>query len=149
VALSDPEWTWSATTGLVRQFATSSDGVTTATELGPAVRTLTYTWGTAPLAYAQTLATAPDMFKGTGGVGIGSALNAPVDLPGLVAQLESGAIPCVVIPRAPAAAASTTDPRRFLLGRVSSGSLSVGASSGTEGTNEFATGPSLSVVELK
>jgi hypothetical protein len=149
VALSDPEWTWSSTTGLVRRFSTATDGVTTATELGPAVRTLTYTWGRAPLAWAQTLASAPDVFQGSGGIPIGSALNAPIDLPGIVEELEQGAIPCLVIPRGPAASASATDRRLFLLGRVSSASLQISGASGAEGVSEIVSGPTLSFAELR
>jgi len=150
VGLSDPEWTWSAATGLVRRFSVAADGTSTATELGPAARVLAYSWGTSPLREAQSLARLPLRIQGTGSASpIGSNLNAPLDLPGLLEQLESGAIPCVVLPRTPAVTASTTNRRLWLLGRVSSGGVTVSGSTGTEGLNEFVTGPSLSVSELR
>jgi|GEM_PF-3954127 len=150
VGLSDPEWTWSATTGLVRRFSVASDGTTTATELGPAGRLLAYSWGRSPLGEAQSLAVAPDPIQGTAPSSpIGSALNAPMDLPGLLEETESGAIPVVVLPRTPSETASTTNRRLWLLGRVSSGALTVQGTSGAEGLNEFVTGPSLGVQELR
>lgn len=150
VGLSDPEWTWSATTGLVRRFTVAADGTSTATELGPAGRVLAYSWGRSPLGEAQSLARLPLRIQGSAPSSpIGSNLNAPLDLPGILEQLESGAIPCVVLPRTPAVTASTTNRRLWLLGRVSSGGVSVSGSTGTEGINEFVTGPSLAVSELR
>lgn len=148
VGLSPPTWNWTSSTGLVRRTTTAADGVTTATELGPAPRTWTYSWARTPLLVPLSLSAVPDRYAAGGGASIGAEGNAPLDLPGLVARLESGAIPCVVVPVLPTSTASTTNPRMFLFGRVGASGPIAGVS-GVEGTSEIVSGPTLTVTELR
>jgi hypothetical protein len=150
VGMDDPDWTWSSTTQLSRSYTEASDGVATAAELGPPRRILTYGWSSvgAPLFGLRTLVASPETIAAAGGVPIGTVHN-QVDLPQFVAELESGALPVVVLPRLPPTTSTITDPSLWLLGTVSSPSIELGGQGGTEGRNELVTASGLTVSELR
>ena len=69
---------------------------------------------------------------------VGSAEDTWLSLWGLLAgDLQSGQVPCVLLPKLPAASATILDPTLFHYGLFASDVLEVTGVTGTEGDNEI------------
>jgi hypothetical protein len=149
LGLDDPDWTWSSDAQTVRSSSADSDGTTHTTELGPIHRVVRYGWSSgAVLRRSRRLASDPDVYEASGGVPFGSEGN-QVDLAAVVEDLESGSIPCVLVPRLPGATATILDPTLWVYGRITNPSVTLGGVVGTEGVDDVVTVSGITVTELR
>jgi hypothetical protein len=148
VGLGTPGWGQSSVLQVSRVYATSSDGVATATQLGPPRRQISYTWPeAAPLLELRTLAAAPSAIKASGGVPIGTELN-QIDLPALVETLESGAVPCALV-ILPSATGTVTDRTLWAFGRLLGVGVGLTTTGGAEGVDEVVTVSGIVLEEIR
>ena len=145
-----PSWGWSSAQRLSRRTAEASDGVMSATELGPPRRAVTYDWPDGQMmGKLRLLATPADYVAASGGAPIGSAEDVSLALGAWVEHsMQSGAMPCMVLPTLPAATATILDPTLMVYGRLA-GEITTTMRVGAEGTNEILmTGP-LTLSEIR
>lgn len=142
---NDPSWRWSSERRLSVRRSRTSDGVSSARELGPPARTLTYTWS--DTVNTELLRNASDRVAVAGGLPIGARGDAAA-LPELLSTIRSGEVPIVVVPQLPAASGSLLDREAFVYGRAAFDRWPVQGMYGREGVDEVVTIGALTVDEL-
>jgi len=143
---AEPAWGWTRERRAFVRRSISSDGVSSARELGPPARRITYSW---PEYQDTRKLREPESYVAiSGGIPIGTGEDAAA-LPELLDVVDSGEVPVCVVPRLPTSSGSTLiGLDDFVYGRVVTDSLAITGKLGTEGTNEIVTVGALTVDEL-
>lgn len=133
-----PGWDWSRTLELARTVTRDGSGrIRSVRREGAPKETLSYQWADGldllPLRSSRT----PDYVATSSGLAIGSDEDAISLLGHIEESLQSGEIPCVVLPALPSSTATITDPSLFLYGMLSSESVGLSGVDGQEGTDEY------------
>jgi hypothetical protein len=149
VGLGTPGWGSSTALAVSRTYTVATDGVSTATQLGPPRRQISYAWPEpAPMLELRTLTAGPSPIKASGGVPFGTELN-QVDVPALVEELESGALPCALVSALPSATGTILDRTLWAYGRPSGVDVGISIVQGTEGTDEAVTVGGITLEEIR
>lgn len=134
----EPGWDYSRMLGVEHSVERGSDGAPRVTRLGPSRETWTYGWeGGVGLRELRDSTLDPDYVAVSGGKPIGTQSDAWGIWDLIDHQLQSGQVPCVVIPQLPATTGTTiTDPDLYLYGHATADAYGVTGVAGTEGVDE-------------
>ena len=141
------DWQTSATAEPNAIATADQRGTSYATETGPPLRSMTVSWQDAANLAGIRESVAPD-YRGVSG---GRALVADEDIPyqmvGVLEELRSGEIPCVLIEELPAATGMLIDRQRVLYSRIGS-AVTMNRISGDLGTDEIVRVESITFNEI-
>lgn len=130
-----PGWDWSRTLRLERSVERALDGTPVVVRRGPSREVWGYGWqGGVPLYELRDQSEDPDYVAISGGLPIGTEMDAWGIWDLLDVQMEAGQVPCVVLPELPSSSSSITNPDLHLYGTASADSYNVSGLAGLLGT---------------
>lgn len=135
---AEPGWDWSRTQELARTVTRDNGGrVRAIRKVGAPRETLSYQWADGLDLFALRSSRTPDYVATSTGLAIGSDEDA-ISLLGHVEEtMQSGEVPCVVLPALPSSTGTILDPSLYFYGMLSSESIGLQGVEGTEGTDEY------------
>jgi hypothetical protein len=148
---ADPGWDWSRRLELRRTVTRDRRGTPRIRQLSAPVQVWSTGWTDGLHLLRLRESTTPDYFGTSTGLPIATTEDPWHSFSGWLANdLDSGAVPCVWIPRLPTTSGTTiTDPTLWVYGVIMAESIGVSGVVGTEGTDELVRLDSVTFEEIK